>query len=74
MKVFKTTLISCLMLSISMTTFAQFTGNGTIGDPYQIQTAADLAELATVINAGTSPYSDADKYYKLINDLDLSDY
>jgi len=26
MKVFKTTLISCLMLSISMTTFAQFAG------------------------------------------------
>ena len=62
------------MLSISMTTFAQFAGNGTIGDPYQIQTAADLAQLATVINAGTSPYSDADKHYKLINDLDLSDY
>lgn len=51
-----------------------FWGAGTSGDPYQIRTAADLEQLATLVNAGTVPYADAGKYYKLMNDLDLSGY
>jgi uncharacterized repeat protein (TIGR02543 family) len=51
-----------------------FWGVGIIGDPYQIRTAAELAKLAELVNAATAPYSDAGKYYKLMNDLDLSGY
>ena len=43
-------------------------------DPYLIKTPADLAKLAELVNAGTSPYADAGKYYKLVNNLDLSGY
>jgi len=50
---------------------AQFTGSGTSGDPYQITTAADLASLATNVNAGTA-YSGF--YFKLMNDINLSGY
>jgi len=62
------------MLSISITTSAQFDGDGTSGNPYKIKYATDLALLATYINAGTAPYSDAGKHYLLENDLDLSAY
>ena len=52
-----------------------FEGAGTSeGDPYLIKTAADLAKLAELVNAGISPYADAGRYYKLVNNLDLSDY
>ena len=51
------------------------TGSGTEGDPYQIRTAAELALLATFVNA--SSYS-GDAYhtahYKLMNDIDLGEY
>jgi LPXTG-motif cell wall-anchored protein len=49
-------------------------GDGTAVNPYQIATAAELAKLAELINAGTSPYANAGKYYKLMADLDLSAY
>ncbi|WP_250227697.1 S-layer homology domain-containing protein [Anaeropeptidivorans aminofermentans] len=52
-----------------------FEGAGTSeGDPYLIKTAADLAKLAELVNAGTSPYADSGRYYRLENDLDLSSY
>ena len=54
-------------------TFAQFAGgSGTSSDPYQIGTAAQLAELATVTNAGDTAFNN--KHYKLIADIDLSVY
>ncbi len=53
---------------------AEFVGDGTVGVPYQIRTAAELARLAELVNAGTVPYANANKYYKLMDDLDLSGY
>lgn len=51
-----------------------FEGGGIDGDPYKISTAAQLTKLAELVNAGTSPYADADIYYRLENNLDLSGY
>lgn len=51
-----------------------FTGSGTESDPYLIRNAADLAQLANLVNAGTSPYDSSDTYYKLENNIDLSAY
>lgn len=52
-----------------------FKGSGTSEiDPYLIQTAADLARLVQVVNAEISPYANSGRYYKLMNDIDLSDY
>ena len=47
-------------------------GNGTSGNPYLICTADELAQLATLVNAGNWNYHD--KHYKLNNDIDLSAY
>jgi hypothetical protein len=54
--------------------FSAGNGDGTQGNPYQITTAAELFKLAQSVNADESPYADADVYYILMNDLDLSDY
>jgi len=52
-----------------------FEGAGTSeGDPYLIKTAADLAKLAELVDAGTSPYADPGRYYRLEKDIDLSGY
>ena len=51
-----------------------FEGAGTSASPYLIKTAADLAKLAELVNAGTSPYADSGRYYRLEKDLDLSSY
>ena len=47
-------------------------GDGSEGNPYQISTAAQLAKLAELVNAGDSSYNS--KYYQLTSDLDLSGY
>ncbi len=47
-------------------------GDGSQGDPYQIATAAQLAKLAKLVNAGDYDYKRA--YYKLIDNIDLSGY
>lgn len=49
-----------------------FPGLGTSENPYQIATAAQLAKLSELVNAGNTDYNS--KYYKLISDLDLSGY
>ncbi|MCL2072549.1 MAG: putative Ig domain-containing protein [Marinilabiliaceae bacterium] len=49
-----------------------FTGDGSETYPYLIATAEDLVWLATVVNANHTIYNN--KHYKLINDIDLSDY
>ena len=49
---------------------AQFDGGtGTQTDPYQIATPAQLAQLATYVNANNATYND--KYYILTADIDL---
>jgi len=47
-------------------------GNGTSAKPYLIATAGQLAKLAELVNDGCSQYND--KCYKLVNDIDLSEY
>ena len=44
-------------------------GSGTLGDPYQIYTGAQLAYFASSVNNGTE-YSG--KHFKLMNDIDLN--
>ena len=48
--------------SYSVTSIVGYAGDGTEEDPYQIYTASDLANI--------NSYS----YYKLMNDIDLTDY
>jgi hypothetical protein len=47
-------------------------GDGSETYPYLIATAEELAWLATVVNESNTAYND--KHYKLINDIDLSNY
>ncbi|MCL2435320.1 MAG: hypothetical protein FWD09_04160, partial [Lentimicrobiaceae bacterium] len=62
-----------LMLALSMSVFAQFSGgNGTESNPYIITTPAQLAQLATYVNTGNTDYDAA--HYRLGNDIDLSAY
>ena len=49
-----------------------FEGAGTEVSPYLIPTAAKLAEMRDLINAGTEPYADAGIYWRLENDIALS--
>ena len=51
-----------------------FEGDGSDGNPYKITTAAQLARLAELVNAGASPYANAGVCYRLENSLDLSGY
>ncbi|MGI6216176.1 MAG: cell wall-binding repeat-containing protein [Coriobacteriales bacterium] len=43
-------------------------GSGTESDPYLIEDAQDLVKVSSDVNAGTN----ADSYYKLANDIDMS--
>ncbi|MDR2970324.1 MAG: putative Ig domain-containing protein [Bacteroidales bacterium] len=47
-------------------------GSGTENDPYIITIPVQLEQLATLVNANNTTYNN--KYYKLGNDIDLSDY
>jgi len=60
--------------TVNLSADAQLTGDGSEGNPYKINTAVQLAQLATYINDGTAPYADAGKHYQLENDIDLSEY
>jgi len=52
---------------------ADMNGNGSIDSPWEIVTADHLAALATYVNAGNGD-STANKYYILMNDIDLADW
>ena len=66
-------LVITMFFIIPITTQAQFSGgNGTENNPYIITTAAQLAQLATYVNEENTAFND--KYYKLANDIDLSNY
>lgn len=45
-------------------------GDGSAGYPFQINSVAELATLATLVNANNASY--IAKYYKLMNNLDLN--
>ncbi|MDL2273420.1 S-layer homology domain-containing protein [Oscillospiraceae bacterium OttesenSCG-928-G22] len=49
-------------------------GTGTTNDPYEIATAAQLKNLADLVNTDATNLSYADKCYKLTADIDLSAY
>ena len=62
-----------LCIATVNTTKGQFSGgDGSVGSPYIITTAAQLAQLATLVSAADTAYND--KYYKLANNIDLSAY
>ena len=48
-----------------------FAGDGTSDSPWRITNATDLNKLSELINAGTAPYADAGKYYRLENNISL---
>jgi fibronectin-binding autotransporter adhesin len=50
--------------------------NEEVNDPYLIKTAADLARLAELVTSNNADVRNAynNKYYRLENDIDLSDY
>jgi len=77
-KIFSLLSAFCLLLSA---TFAQtwppagMQGAGTSGSPWEITTAAHLKALADYVNANLpNANSTAGKHYKLMNNIDLSDY
>ena len=47
-------------------------GSGTEADPYQIETAEQLAKLAADINTGIPELDHSKEYFKLTKDIDLS--
>ena len=49
-----------------------FSGTGTSSNPFRINTPAEMALLATLVNAGDESYNN--KHYILLHDLDLSSY
>ncbi|MCL1850350.1 MAG: putative Ig domain-containing protein [Bacteroidetes bacterium] len=77
-KIIQFSILNCFLLSafcflLPVAVSAQFSGgDGTSGNPYIITTQAELTQLATYVNALNTTYND--KYYKLGNDIDLSDY
>jgi hypothetical protein len=71
MKKFITILVLMLIFGWTNVNALGWTGTGTLGDPYQISTPANLALLATDVNGGTSY---AGSYFKPMNDISLSAY
>ena len=62
-----------ILLFCSTVSNAQFSGgDGTESNPYLITTAAELAQLATYVNAGNEAFNAC--HYKLGAHIDLSDY
>jgi len=49
-----------------------FAGKGTEQEPYLIYTPQELKILSDLVNEGNANYTD--KFYKLMNNIDLSDY
>lgn len=49
-------------------------GYGTETSPYLIASATDLADLASLLKSSATCSNYASKYYKLVADIDLSDY
>ena len=64
-------LIAVCMLCTASASAAEFSGSGTAGDPYLIQSNADMKKLAELVNAGNAGYSAA--HYLLTTDLALDD-
>ena len=64
-------LIAVCMLCTAQVSAAEFSGSGTAGDPYLIQSNADMKKLAELVNEGNADYSAA--YYLLTTDIALED-
>ena len=64
-------------ISISpLLTTGGFNGNGTAGNPFIISTSVELALLATLVNMGIVPYSQAGTHFRIEDgaNIDLSAY
>ncbi|MBO4898651.1 MAG: hypothetical protein J5590_10175, partial [Clostridia bacterium] len=65
--------MTLMNLSIPVMADQYFSGSGTQADPFLIQTAADLTQLATLTNSSATGTTYAvGKYYKLTADIDMS--
>ena len=72
-KILRFFLVALCFCAVTNKAVGQFAGgNGTSGNPYQINTAAHLAQLASYVNAGNSTYNAA--YYLLTANINLSSY
>ena len=62
------------VLCLAQGAFAQFAGgNGSVGNPFRIETAAQLRQMATLINdCENDVYKNA--HYRLMNDIYLSEF
>ena len=65
--------IDCTPLPPDTCYFNAYGGDGTQGNPYQIYFPCQLADLATFVNSGNGTQT-LNKYFKLMNDIDLIDY
>ena len=68
-------LLTAAMLALTfapITAYAAIDGDGSSGDPYVVETAQDLADIAAGINGGSQTYRTA--HIRLYADLDLSGY
>jgi len=66
-----------MALAINVNALAQASfsgGDGSTSAPYLITTSADLAALASLVNAPATNVSFANKHYRLAFDIDLSGY
>ena len=69
----KIALLTVWAFLLPFTVSAQFAdGDGSEEFPYIIETAEQLAQLATFVNANDGDYND--KFYKLANNIDLSSF
>ncbi|MCL2817718.1 MAG: putative Ig domain-containing protein [Clostridiales bacterium] len=67
----------CVLMSAlpAKKALAAMGGDGSVGNPYTISTAQDLRDLAIAINdTHSSGHTVPGKYYKLVNDIDLSEF
>jgi len=66
-----THLASSASASASFTTWA-FVGQGTVADPFQISSFANLGKLRDLVNAGTVPYNNSTTNYKQTTSITAS--
>ena len=64
-------LIIFALLAFGPTAWAQWTGNGTEANPYQISTEADWITLCNNVNNGTSTYNN--QFFKMTADITVSE-
>lgn len=67
----KSFMLATFLMISNLTMYAQWTGNGTVDDPFQIRTVEDLALLADSISSANGIHFSGN-FFRLENDLDLN--